>query len=108
MPVGATHRLHGRNAMKTVKEIALFLMGKIVITPGALEAIPAKDTLAAILRHSLGDWGDLCEEDWESNEIACERHSRLFSVYHTMDGTKFWIITEHDRSSTTILLPNEY
>ena len=55
-----------------------------------------------------GDWGDVCEEDRKENEFSLENHLRLFSVYHLGDGTKIWIITEADRSVTTILLPSEY
>lgn len=94
--------------MKTINEIALFPMGRIVMTKGVQKSITAEETLTAILRHSQGDWGTLCEEDRVANEEALVQQLRLFSVYHAMDGTKFWIITEHDRSYTTILLPNEY
>lgn len=94
--------------MKTIEDIALFPMGRIVMTKGIQERIAAEELLTAILRHSQGDWGDLCRQDWATNEEALVQRLRLFSAYHAMDGTKFWIITEHDRSYTTILLPNEY
>jgi hypothetical protein len=101
-PTGFTEE----NAMQTVN--VLFPMGRIVVTGGVLEAIPAEETLTAVFRHSQGDWGDVCDEDRYANEEALVRHSRLFSAYQASCGAKFWIITEHDRSYTTVLLPNEY
>jgi hypothetical protein len=96
------------NVMMTTNAKALFPMGTIVMTKGILNTVSPEDTLTALLRHSQGDWGDLCEQDRETNEEALVEQLRLFSVYDAMDGTRFWIITEHDRSYTTILLPNEY
>ena len=66
------------------------------------------DVLTALCRHLGGDWGDVCDEDGMTNDSALQCGARLFSVYHAEDGTKFWIITEWDRSITTILLPSEY
>jgi hypothetical protein len=83
-------------------------MGRTVITRGALEALDGEDILAGIARHAGGDWGDLCPEDKQSNDDALSEGSRLFSAYHNDDGRKFWIITEADRSTTTVLLPEEY
>lgn len=62
----------------------------------------------ALARHAAGDWGDLCDEDWHTNNEAPKNGARLFSAYHSDDGVKFWIITEADRSVTTVLLPEEY
>jgi hypothetical protein len=59
-------------------------------------------------RHNQGDWGELDEHDRRENERSLLDHCRLFSAYHLRDGTKIWIITEADRSATTILLPEEY
>ena len=64
--------------------------------------------LTALGRHTNSDWGDCCPEDWRENDFAVDKYLRLFSVYHDRSGTKFWIITEADRSATTILLPDEY
>jgi hypothetical protein len=85
-------------------------MGLVFATPGALDAFGDADesSLVFVMRHASGDWGDVCEEDWQENELALENGFRLFSVYHLGDGTKIWIITEADRSVTTILLPSEY
>ncbi len=77
-------------------------------TPGALDALHPEDVLAAVTRHFVGDWGDLCAEDRAENESAIREGLRLFSVYRDRHGTKFYVITEADRSSTTILLPDEY
>jgi len=85
-----------------------FPLGQTVSTPGALETVHPEDMLGCLKRHAEGDWGDCCEEDREENEFALTRHLRLFSVYRDRNGTKFWIITEADRSVTTILLPSEY
>ena len=85
-----------------------FTLGRLVATPNALAQIPADDMLASLARHASGDWGDVCPEDWQANEQALCCGSRLFSAYHTGTGTKFWIITEADRSVTTVLMPEDY
>lgn len=61
----------------------------------------------SIIRHSLGDWGNICEEDKEENEFSLKNGFRLFSAYENGDR-KIWIITEADRSATTVLFPHEY
>ena len=88
--------------------VALFRLGRIVATPNALRALTQEEILSALQRHVSGDWGDVCEEDRKENELSLNRHLRLFSVYHAQNGTKFWVITEADRSSTCILLPEDY
>ena len=85
-----------------------FSLGQTVITAGAREKLNHYEVLSALTRHSTGDWGDVCEEDKLSNDQAVEEGLRILSSYQTKDGTKFWIITEWDRSVTTILLPSEY
>lgn len=87
-----------------------FEMGKLVYTPGALAALVAADQHARIFleRHVSCDWGDLDCEDQERNDQAVEAGGRILSAYHLKSGTKLWIITEGDRSATTILLPDEY
>ena len=87
---------------------AKFSLGQTVITPGALEKLSSTSVLTALERHSHGDWGDVCEEDWNANERSLLEGTRLLSVFHNGHGIKFWIITEADRSATTILLPDEY
>ena len=85
-----------------------FPLGSVVITTGASSRLPRVQVLAALMRHASGDWGDLNEDDWEANNDALEDGDRLRSAYSTQDGTRFWIITEHDRSVTTVLLPDDY
>ena len=86
----------------------LFHLGKTVSTPGALDALTWDDILSSMSRHVNGDWGDVCREDWEENEFSLREGFRLLSVYRAANGTKFWVITEADRSVTTVLLPREY
>ena len=88
----------------------LFPLGQIVATPGALDALgKAEQTpMEFITRHVRGDWGDVCEEDAEANEQSLKDGSRILSAYRTKLAEKLWVITEADRSSTCILLPEEY
>lgn len=85
-----------------------FKFGSTCITPQARDTLIPADVVGALRRHGTGDWGDLSEEDRAENEFALNRYLRLFSVYHDSRGTKFWIITEADRSVTTVLLPEDY
>lgn len=85
-----------------------FAVGRLVSTTGAIDSLIADDVVRALARHLSGDWGDLDEHDWKSNDHALEFGGRILSQYFDQDGTKFWIITECDRSTTTILLPEEY
>ncbi|MCA9244414.1 MAG: hypothetical protein KDA32_10695 [Phycisphaerales bacterium] len=85
-----------------------FPLGRTVITPNARDTLDAEDVHAALMRHARGDWGDCGSEDANENEFSLKNALRLFSVYHDRTGTKFWIITEADRSATTILLPEDY
>lgn len=89
---------------------SLFKLGQVVATPGALEALEATSDSPheLIARHASGDWGELGEEDVAENEFSLHRHLRLMSAYILSDGQKLWIITEADRSVTTLLLPREY
>ncbi len=86
----------------------LLRVGQLLATPAVLETVPKPELLAAYKRHMSCDWGDVCKEDWRQNDWALKNAERLLSVYHSSDGTKFWIITEWDRSVTTILLPSDY
>jgi hypothetical protein len=80
----------------------------MVATPNALSQIGPADIGIGLRRHLSGDWGDLDLEDKAANDNALADGSRLLSAYHAADGTKFWIITEADRSATTVLLPEDY
>jgi hypothetical protein len=88
----------------------LFPLGRIVATPGALDALAASgDSAHAFFsRHACGDWGEVCAEDRRANERALAEGERVLSAYRTACGAKVWVITEADRSSTCILLPEEY
>ncbi len=93
---------------KLINPMAKFPLGRIVATPNALNSVPNDEILCAVLRHHCGDWGEVCPEDHAANELALVEGSRLLSVYHTPSGVKFWIITEADRSATTVLMPEDY
>ena len=88
--------------------LAKFRLGRIVATPNALAQLTQQDILQAIQRHQAGDWGDLDKHDRQENELSLKEGFRLLSAYHAANGTKFWIITEADRSATTVLFPEEY
>lgn len=87
-----------------------FNLGKIVATPGALEAFEESGQSPAdfLDRHVRGDWGDVCDEDKLLNDQALIDGSRLLSAYRTLKNVRLWLITEADRSSTCCLLPSEY
>ena len=91
---------------------AMFPLGQTVITPAALERLRQRDLESIIptilSRHELGDWGDLDDEDRQANDQALKDGSRLLSAYQIHDDLKVWVITEWDRSATTILLPEDY
>ena len=88
--------------------VAKFPLGQLVATPGALANLSHQDITAALARHLQGDWGDLDPDDRSTNDQALVDGSRLLSAYHSVNGTKFWIISEWDRSITTVLLPEDY
>ena len=85
-----------------------FSLGQTVVIRTALVVLPALDIAGALYRHQRGDWGEMGKEDGQVNERALTQGERLLTVYHTAAGTKFWIITEHDRSVPTVLLPEDY
>jgi hypothetical protein len=89
---------------------AKFLLGQLVATPGALTALEeaGQDAREFLSRHQHGDWGDLSEEDKQENEFSVTRELRILSAYTLTTGVKIWVITEADRSVTTLLLPAEY
>jgi hypothetical protein len=89
---------------------ARFQLGRMVATPGALEVLKeaGQDAKEFIYRHQQGDWGDMADEDKRENEFSVDKHLRILPAYYTSKGKKLWIITEADRSVTTILLLSEY
>lgn len=92
----------------TTDPVPPFPVGRLLITPAAAQAIPADEAAKALRRHAAGDWGTVDAEDWASNDAALRYGTRLMSSYQSQDKTVFWIITEADRSVTTILLPSDY
>ena len=93
--------------MRTVVPIEL---GRTVATPGALAALEKSHQTPAefLSRHEIGDWGEVCAEDWAENELSVREGFRILSAYRLTAGVKIWVITEADRSVTTLLLPEEY
>ena len=87
-----------------------FSLGRIVATPGALKALEEanQNPFEFLERHQAGDWGDLCEEDKSENEFSLKNGFRILNAYRTLHDVKVWVITEADRSVTTLLLPHEY
>ena len=91
-------------------EIPLFPLGRTVITIAAQRRLEqlGRDPREFLRRHHMGDWGDLTESDVEANEIALVEKYRLFSAYELDASNTVWVITEDNRSVTTILLPEDY
>src|SRR5438067_1485740 len=98
------------NAVTTTAAKPLFPLGMTCATPGALEALSEAEQEAVefLHRHQLGDWSEMCDEDRRENEFSVDKRLRIFSAYRTSKGEKLWVITEADRSVTTLLLPSEY
>lgn len=97
-----------RDFMKVEK----FKTGRLLMTRGVNDRVAQDSSFAELVhaslqRHLSGDWGDVCKEDKAENEFALKNNLRLFSVY-SKEGMGIWIITEADRSATTILFPAEY
>jgi hypothetical protein len=91
-------------------ETPLFKLGRVVATQPALAALAEARQSAALFlgRHVRGDWGEVGKQDARLNRLALVNDSRIFSVYTLLSGTKIWVITEADRTVTTILLPQDY
>jgi hypothetical protein len=89
---------------------ALFPLGQVVFTPAVLEALVNSGEKAEtfLRRHISGDWGDVSVDDAEENELSLKEGFRLLSAYTLSNGERIWVITEADRSATTLLLPEDY
>lgn len=98
------------NSTGKTESILSFPLGRIVATPGALEALDhaAINAMDLIQRHQSGDWGNVPPADAEENMRSVENGWRILSSYPISDDQNLWIITEADRSVTTLLLPEEY
>ena len=88
----------------------LFHLGQVMATPGALDAFSeaGEQPFDYLARHASGDWGDLDEQDRKENEYSVLHSLRILSAYTLRNGTRIWLLTEADRSATTLLLPEEY
>lgn len=85
-----------------------FQLGKLFVTPGVIEKIKPSEVFRAVARHEKCDWGIVNEEDQLANDEALIHDARILSAYKDSKQTKFWVITEADRSATTVLLSEEY
>lgn len=96
--------------MQQTERKPLFDLGQLVATPGALAVLEktGQNAMQFLSRHVRGDWGELPKEDKDENQVSLEKGFRLLSSYRTIAGDKLWVITEADRSVTTLLLPEEY
>lgn len=96
--------------MATSETQKLFPLGAVVATPGVLRLLREHGItpLQLLLRHCSGDWSDMDADDQQANAIAIKAGSRLFASYDVTEHDRIWLITEADRSSTTLLLPSEY
>ena len=94
--------------IKTSFAFQRFDVGRLCITRGANREIDRSEVDLALSRHKCGDWGLVSDEDRLENEFSLVHQFRLLSVYEDSKGKRFWILTEADRSATTVLLPEEY
>jgi hypothetical protein len=99
-----------RAATDTTLSPARFTLGRLFLTQGAIEALEdaRQSPEEFINRHARLEQGELCEDDYKENLFSVDKSLRIFSAFKTANGIKVWVITEADRSSTTILLPSEY
>ena len=88
--------------------VARLALGQIVITANAASVLRSPEVALALRRHAAKDWGHLAPEDWTANDMAVKEGTRVLSSYQTEEGVTFWIITEADRSVTTLMLPEDY
>jgi hypothetical protein len=102
--------MQGGAQMDQPRPMPKFPLGRLVATPGVLEALAdaQQSPLEFIARHQAGDWGEVDEEDRQENEFSVTHGFRILSAYTLSTGVRMWLITEADRSATTILLPAEY
>ena len=100
-----------RKQMKEGDRLSKFQLGQLLMTRGVMISLQdvefADFVTESLKRHAAGDWGDLSEEDKKENDFSLDKYLRLLSAYKKNDW-KIWIITEADRSATTILFPEEY
>ncbi len=110
-PDAKTFWLKVRRKLEILNEPkVLFLLGEVFLTIGVREILQEANESASefLVRHQSGDYGDICKDDRKENELSVKEGFRILSAYKTSKGVKIWVITEADRSSTTVLLPSEY
>jgi hypothetical protein len=111
-PPGSNTQIHIKelSPMQKTERKPLFDLGQLVATPGALAALEksGQSPMEFFSRHVTGDWGELSEDDRKENQLSLEKGFRLLSSYKTNAADRVWVITEANRSHTTILLPQEY
>jgi hypothetical protein len=90
-----------------MSRLSCFPLGQLVATANATVRLSTEEVLSGLRRHACGDWGDLPPEDTLANDAALQQGGRLFSAYG-FGAARFWIITDADRSVTTVLLPEDY
>lgn len=102
--------MQNNNKVTITENEVLFPLGQVFLTIGAREALEEsnQNPNEFLARHQKGDWGDVCEDDRQENELSVKEGFRILSAYKTDRDVKIWMITEADRSSTTVLLPSEY
>jgi len=102
--------MQNNNTITKTENKVLFDLCQTYMTIGAREALEESDQLPGefLARHQSGDWGTVCDDDRKENELSVKEGFRILSAYKTEKGEKLWIISEANRSSTTILLPEEY
>ena len=100
--------MENEKKMQLVGDRRKFGLGEIYVTRAALGVLTITDMNNSLQRHARGDWGNVGSDDWEANDLALSEEHRLLSVYESTTYEVFWIITEWDRSLTTILLPRDY
>ena len=107
---GCRTRKESMNQPSYSGPVLLFPLGLLVATPGALKILQANGVIPMrlIARHGLGDWGNVGPDDARANDNALHSGARILSSYQLADGAQVWVITEADRSSTTVLIPSEY
>lgn len=110
-PNGKNFWLKFRRKLEILNEKSiLFPLGSVFMTMGAREILSdsSQEPMEFLVRHQYGDWGEVCKDDADENNFSLKNGFRILSAYKTNGGEKLWIITEADRSATTILLPSEY
>ena len=102
--------MQNQNTITQTQNKVLFALGQTVMTIGAREALEkyGQMLIEFLARHQSGDWGIVCEADKKENDFSVKNGFRILSAYKTLQDVKIWIITEADRTSTTVLLPSEY